>query len=142
MAAVRLATDYLTGPSGVVDLVLECSFGASGAVTLTTEDADGVQASYGIQSITKESTAGQYTIVFGNATQTYKFQRCLGIFPVFNSSTTAPAAPVVTILTDAVKASGSLTVQCWDLETPAATNPASGETLSMTIRLKNNMTNP
>lgn len=85
-------------------------------------------ASPGVVSVTKESTAGQYTFVFGTQAG------MLDVWPRFLSAhayfinATAPAAPIMYTITNATATAGtcSMTVQLLDYAGSAA-NPASGE---------------
>lgn len=105
-------------------LYAKCTFGSSGAVTLAA-----VPYKDGIVSVTKESTAGQYTFVFGTQ------DGMLDVWPYFMNATCvfllgsgAPAAPIMYVITNATATAGtcSMTIQLLDYA-GAAANPASGE---------------
>lgn len=109
-----------------VTIYAQVTFGASGAPTLNTGSAD-------ISGIVRNS-AGNYSITFR---QTYK--QLLGISAVFNSGSSLPTAPSMYIAADttSVAATRVLNIVFIDLETPAATDPASGEILYLAITFNN-----
>lgn len=125
---------------GIVELHGRVSIGASGAPTLQKMTAAETYATAssngyaGIKSITRNS-AGDYTIVTQD-----KYVRFISVIVIFITPTTGvPAAPSV-----AVKAMNATTptinIVCSDLETPAATDPASGETMLIKIIAQNSLT--
>lgn len=104
-------------------LYAKCVYGSSGAVTLQA-----VPYKDGIVSVTKESTAGQYTFVFGTQAG------MLDVWPYFMNATcvfehsSAPAAPIMYVLDNSTNEAGvcSMTIQLLDFA-GAAANPGSGE---------------
>lgn len=111
----------------------QVTFGSSGAPTLN------YGSSY-ISSITRNS-AGDYTIVLRDL-----WNRLLGVSAVFNSGSSLPAAPLVNIKANNVATSSggsakSLEIVFSDGDTPAATDPASGEIVYLDIALKNSSVN-
>ncbi len=121
----------------VVRLFARVAFGGSGAPTL-----DATQ-SRGVLSVTRNA-AGKFTFVFGskvngrNVLDTHV--KLLGVSAVFDTSGASgnpPASPVPSIIDNKV-ASGTqayVQIQLVDLETPAATDPASGEVGLFTFEL-------
>lgn len=128
----------------LVDLYLVATIGSSGAVTLkrwngsayVTAGSDGWG---GIKSITKESTAGQYTVVLQD-----KYNRLVHFDACFEVPTTGlPAAPVVGEIpgnTDVTAATPQIQVQCTTAGGGSATNPASGEVMHLHFVLQNTST--
>lgn len=107
--------------------------GASGAPTLDSTN------SKGIKSISR-SSAGTYVVTFGNpapnaATDTYN--RLLFANAMFEVSGGVPAAPVMAVSAQSVSSAGTVTLVFSDVETPAATDPASGEVMYLEFKLKN-----
>ncbi len=114
---------------------LKATIGASGAVTLDSSQA----RSNGIVSITKEATAGQYTVVFGTTSSKKDvWPKFYGMQASFISTSAAPAAPIVYVddNSSATAASCSITVQCLDYAGNAA-NPASGEVMLLEFTFSN-----
>lgn len=109
----------------IVDLFGKVTIGASGAPTLVTA------SSKGIASITKNST-GRYTIVL----QDSYYGLLNGQIIIVNS--TAPAAPNVRIVSEAVAnaASKAIVIQ-FSIADGTATDPGSGEAFLMSFQLKN-----
>ena len=101
------------------------TFGSSGAPTLTANPF--------ITSCTRNS-AGDYTFVFTDV-----WNALLGVSVVFDSGSSLPAAPAMNIQSNlvATAASKSLEIVFSDLETPAATDPASGEIAYLDFVMKN-----
>lgn len=112
--------------SGVLPIFAKVTFAASGVPTLVTSD----YASRGVVSITQNGT-GDYSFVLESPAL-----QVLAINPTFASSTGIPAAPVVGIKGSYNTTTKTLNVITSDVETPAATNPGSGETLYLTIWVK------
>lgn len=108
------------------------SFGASGAPTVDTS------VSKGVRSVVRDS-AGVYTVTFGNpapnaATDTYS--AFLSASATFLLAAGLPAAPAMNARAFTGSA-GTLQIVFSDLETPAATDPASGEVVYLEFTLKN-----
>jgi hypothetical protein len=104
------------------------TFGSTGAPTLTANPY--------ISSITRNS-AGDYTIVFRDL-----WSSLLGVNVIFNSGSSLPTAPAMSVKADNVAtATGgsakSIEIVFSDLETPAGTDPASGEIALLDFVLKN-----
>lgn len=104
------------------------TFGAAGAPTL-----DAVN-SKGIKSITRTG-AGAYTIVLGSAVGTDIYPRLFTVDAVFLNAT-APASPLVYIVSETVKTNGTINVQ-FDSTAGVATDPGSGEEVRFLITLTN-----
>jgi hypothetical protein len=107
-----------------VTLLAKVTIGASGAPTLVSTTG------MGISSITRTAT-GKYAILLTNA-----FASLLDVNVNFISGTSAPAAPAVNVVTDAVSTASAptLTIQCRDIAAAAA-DPANGETMLIAIDL-------
>jgi len=125
-----MANRYLTQFSQtfekkVVHVFAKCTFGSS-AVTLNTAK--------GVVSVTRNS-AGTFTFVFGTTAASLDvYNRILGVRAVFNSGSSAPAAPWVAIKADNVATVGTCSCQIVTYAptnstttTLVATDPASGE---------------
>ena len=112
--------------SGVTAIFAKISFGASGAPTLDTSDFD----SLGVESITQNGT-GDYSLVL--APPALKFLGLSGTFEV--TATGIGAAPSIGIKSYTAS-TRTLVIVTSDLETPAATNPASGEVLHLILFVK------
>lgn len=110
---------------GVTSIFAKITYGASGAPTLATNGY--------ISSVTRNS-AGNYTLVFRDL-----WNALLGCNVVFDSGSSVPAAPLMYIASNlvATAASKSLNIVFTDQDTPAATDPASGEISYLEIMLKN-----
>lgn len=123
---------------GVVKVFGVVSFGGTGAPTLVTSGF----VSKGIVSVTRNST-GLFTFVFGTQAGMldvyYKFLSAHVVFDTSGASGNPPASPVMSISSNLVStpASCSLQVQFSDVETPAATDPASGEIAYLEFTFKN-----
>lgn len=123
---------------GVCKIFASVSFGAAGASTLVTSGF----ASKGVVSVTHDGT-GLYTFVFGTQAGMldvyYKLLCASVVFDTSGASGNPPASPVMSISSNLVStpASCSLQVQFSDVETPAATDPASGEIAYFEFTLKN-----
>lgn len=102
----------------------QVTFGASGAPTLN------FGGSY-ISGIVRNS-AGDYTLTLRDT-----WNRLLGVSAVFNSGSSLPTAPALNVKSNLVATSKTLEIVFSDLETPAATDPASGEIVYLDIALKN-----
>jgi hypothetical protein len=107
-----------------VTLMAQVGIGASGAPTIAS------RTGMGISSIVRAS-AGLYTITFTNP-----FAKLLNVQISSISGSSAPAAPVIGIVSQAVATSSAPTVvvQMRDLS-GVATDPASGEILLVSIDL-------
>jgi hypothetical protein len=122
---------------GINKVQLTVSFGASGAPTI---DRSGFQ-SQGVVSVTRNSQ-GVFTIVFGTqAGMLDVYPKLLGVSVVFNTvgSAAVPAAPIYYVSGNSVSTSGTCSVQLTflDADTPAVTDPASGEVAYIEFTLKN-----
>ena len=122
---------------GIVEVFAKVSFGATGAPTI-------VQAA-GVKSITR-SGAGAYTIVFGSVNDKFTgdgVDRYEGVLaapqPTFLvAGATDPAAPFFKLVADnTATATGSVDVLFMDADTPAGTDPASGEVVLVSFKLQN-----
>jgi hypothetical protein len=82
-----------TVEDGVTTLYVKLTVGASGAVSASS--------GYGLTSITKESTAGEYTILLDR-----KYKKLLGVNPTVIQATTQGLSWVVG--TDSIASAGSL----------------------------------
>lgn len=112
---------------GTVDI------GASGAVTLTKGG--------GIESVTKEATAGQYTIQLAE-----RYSRFLNIQAQPILATPSAVAAVQLLMDPAtmqadIKADGQIVVQCLNYAGVAA-NPESGAQLQLRIVMRNSSVGP
>lgn len=112
---------------GTVDI------GASGAVSLAKGG--------GIESVTKEATAGQYTIQLAE-----RYSRFLNIQAQVVRATPSAVATVQLLMAPAtlqadVKADGQLVIQCLDFAGVAA-NPESGAQLQLRIVMRNSSVGP
>lgn len=114
------------------------TFGASGAPTLVNTAFQ----SQGIVSVTRNS-AGVYTFVFGTqAGMLDVYNKLLGVSVLWDAtanSGTAPAAPFYYLTGNSVATPGTCSLQLTflDADTPAATDPASGEAAYFEFTLKN-----
>jgi hypothetical protein len=113
-----------------VELYSSIAIGASGAPTIVNSGS--APTSQGIASVVRNS-AGKYTITLQDP-----YNSLLNVHAIFNSGASAPAAPIVNIVSQAVSTAAAPTVviQCRDLSGVAA-DPASGETLIVNICVKN-----
>lgn len=125
MANRRLYQFTYSSQANPTQVWLKITFGSSGAPTLAANPY--------VASVTRNS-AGDYTIVFSDV-----WNALLGASVVFNSGSSLPAAPVMSIKSNAVAtaASKSIEVVFECLDTPAATDPASGEIAYICFVLKN-----
>ncbi len=116
-------------------VIVTCSMlvGASGAVTSVTGRgfSSALPSGETPGGIVKEATAGQYTVTLPGRGSVQ------AIIPL--------GAPVIEHATDVLHitviskalSSRALTFQCWDADTPAATNPTSGAVLHFAFLVKN-----
>lgn len=110
-----------------VSLFLKASIGASGAVTLDAAN------SKGIASITKETAAGQYTIVLQDS---YKKLLCIHEQQLLAAGTAA--APIMVVISESVATSAkSIVVQHNAVDGTTAANMASGTVIRMRLDLGN-----
>lgn len=109
-----------------VTVYAQVTFGATGAPTLNTGSAD-------ISGIVRNS-AGDYTLTFRQT-----FKQLLGVNCVFNSGSSLPASPAMNIKANntATLATRTMNIVFSDLETPAATDPASGEIVYLAFVFNN-----
>lgn len=107
----------------VIDVYAKVAIGATGAPTLSAVNSKGVL------SITRNGV-GLYTFVFGTNAALPKdtYVKFLHLGVVFNSGSSAPAAPIFNIAADSVSTANvcSLQVQFRDAANAAA-DPANGE---------------
>jgi hypothetical protein len=101
-----------------VTIWAKVTFGASGAPTLTRGK--------GIKSVSR-SSAGVFVFTFGAGSTTDKYNNLLGAKQPTFVKASAPSAPLMEITTDAVAASGAITVTLRADAAGAATDPANGE---------------
>ncbi len=109
-------------------LTAQVAIGAIGAPTLSAAN------SKGFKSVTRNS-AGNYTFTLGTpsgATDKYQKIAFVGVEFVRIDAATAPAAPLVSVVAR-TPSSGTFQILCEDADTPAATDPASGETMLLTV---------
>lgn len=114
---------YSTVPQPV-HVYAKVTFGAAGAPTLTANPA--------ISGIVRNS-AGDYTLTFRD-----NWPDVLGVSVIFNSGSSLPASPIVSIksnLTAATQKTMEIVFQ--DVDTTAATDPASGEIAYLDFVFKN-----
>lgn len=95
----------------------------------------------GIASVTKESTAGQYTIQLSD-----RYSRFLSFIAGTTLGTVSAIARVQVLMAPAtlqatVKSTGQILVQCLDYA-GAAANPESGSVLSFRITMRNSSVGP
>ncbi len=108
------------------DIQAKVSIGASGAPTLSLAK--------GIVSMVHNS-AGNYTISLKD-----QFYLLTDVKVSFISGSSAPAAPIVNVVSEQVNnASPSLIIQCRDLS-GAAADPASGEVMLLHIQCRSSST--
>lgn len=114
---------------GVVQLYAEIAFGASGAATLVKSAVNG--GCKGVASATKTAT-GVYDVVLQDS-----YIRTLGVASTWKGAT-ASAGILVQLTTDSVDnaTTPKLTLTVYD-EAGAATEPASGESLLLSLTLSN-----
>lgn len=129
MANRRLFQFRYSYDRDMVEIWGQATIGASGAVSSFS--------GYGISSIVKESTAGQYTINLSDNFNSLKMVNAL----VKNASG-IPASPIMGLVSEQVSdvSAPKLVVQFSDVETPAATNPAADDVIFFHITLKNSST--
>lgn len=116
-----------------VSLYAKCTFGSTGAVTLSAAN------SKGILSVTRNST-GLYTFVFGTNTKSLdSYYKLLSVKHVFDTSgpAAAPAAPGMYIASNLVATAASCSIQVQFNAAGSATDPASGEILYINFVLSN-----
>lgn len=105
----------------VAKVFCKVTFGSTGAPTL-----DAVN-SKGIVNITRNG-AGDYTIVFGTKLGMLDtYVKLLGMKHVFNSGSSAPAAPGMYIKANSLSVVGTSSVRLVFNAAGTATDPASGE---------------
>lgn len=128
MANRQFRSQFQYGMEGmVVELFLHATFAGSGAVTLDATN------SKGIASITKEATAGQYTIVLQDS-----YNKLLGLSHIQLLASGDPAAPTMFIKSQTVSATTkAITVQYEAPDGVTETNPSTGEEVFMCITLGN-----
>jgi hypothetical protein len=112
-----------------VSLMAKISIGASGAPTIVSGTG------MGIASVVR-SSAGKYVINLSNS-----FYSLLSLSVISNSGSSAPAAPIVDIATDAVSSASApaVTIQMRNLSAAAA-DPASGEVLYLVMDMNRSST--
>ncbi len=110
----------------LVNLKLKMTIGSSGAVA-------SIQESKGIVSVTKETGAGNYTILLKDS-----YNRLMGMSMVSISGSSAATAPEMNIVSEQVSSSTvpKIVIQLRS-DAGAATNPASGEVIMVDICLCN-----
>lgn len=106
---------------------LQATIGSSGAITIAAAPKN-----MGIVSITKQSTAGQYTIILSQA-----YKRLLAIIPNVTNAAGIAAAPDMGILaaSDITTRATGITIQF--SSGGSATNLASGDVLNLVILVNN-----
>lgn len=122
---------------GINKIQATVSFGSSGAPTI---DRSGFQ-SQGLVSVTRDSQ-GVFTFVFGTQSGMLDvYYKLLGVQVVFNTvgSAAVPAAPIYYVSGNSVATAGTCSLQLTflDADTPAVTDPASGEVAYIEFTFKN-----
>lgn len=112
----------------VVDLFAVVTIGGTGAPTLTIGG--------GITSISRTS-AGLYVI-----TLTDQYNKLLHVSNQAVTSTSAQAAPLMTVVSETVATTKIITIQFRAIDNTTATDPASGEVLLIKISLRNSSLTP
>lgn len=107
-----------TVEDGVTTLYVSLTVGASGAVTTSS--------GYGLTSITKEATAGEYTILLDR-----KYKKLLGVNPTVIQATTQGLSWVVA--TDSIASAGSIKMAF--SVGAVATNPSSATIVLFAITI-------
>jgi hypothetical protein len=100
---------------------MKVAIGATGAPTLSRGK--------GVASIVRNS-AGNYTITLNDS-----YNALLNVIPQFVAAS-GPAAPLVSVVSESVDSAKTIVIQCADIA-EAATDPANGETLLLTLSLAN-----
>lgn len=122
MAGSRLFQFRYSYERDLVDVMLKVSIGATGAPTIVNGK--------GVVSITRNS-AGNYSILLKD-----KFNVLMGMDIISISGSSAPAAPVVGIVSETVSSTKIVRIQMRDASN-VATDPADGEVLMINIKLRN-----
>jgi hypothetical protein len=119
----------------VWEIHAKCTFGSSGAVTLVQGNPP---ASAGIVSVTKNAT-GQYTFVFGTQSGMLDvWPRLLNAQVMFDAGSSAPAAPIMGIITNSVATAGTCSLKVRVVDYAGAdASPASGEIGYFTFTFSN-----
>lgn len=123
----------------VVKVFARVTFGNSGAPTLVQGSTF---LSKGVVSVTHDGT-GLYTFVFGTqAGMLDVYPYLLGVnltWDASGNSGSAPAAPFVAVTANSVATAGTCSAQLgfYDVSTPSATDPASGEACWIEFTFKN-----
>lgn len=110
--------------SNPVRVHAQVTFGASGAPTLNF-------GSKYISGIVRNS-AGNYTLTFTDV-----YNRLLGIDHIFNSGSSAPAAPQLYVKTNSLTTASAKTINVIFANAGTATDPATSEIVYLTFNLKN-----
>lgn len=102
----------------------QIAIGATGAPTIT----------YGNNNIATmvRNSAGDYTLTFRSV-----FYRLINASVVFNSGSSLPAAPLMNIKANSISTAKTLEIVFSDADTPAATDPASGEIMYLSFVFEN-----
>ena len=130
MANLNYRSQFHNSYAGqMVSLLAKVSIGSSGAPTLVSGTG------MGILSVTRNS-AGAYTFALSNP-----FYSLLGVRVSIKSGSSAPAAPIMNIVTDSanVTAAPLVKIQMRDLSA-VATDPASGEVLYVELMFNRSST--
>lgn len=112
---------------GICQVFVKLTVGAAGAVTAGTGN--------GVASVTKEATAGQYTVLLSD---TYAFfEGCQ--FTLLHTTDSDPSSVAVAarVKSEAVASTGAFVIQGYAFDDGAAANFASGAVLYMVVTLKN-----
>lgn len=123
---------------GVVKLFAYVTFGATGAPTLVQSPNF---ISKGVVSVTRDS-AGVYTFVFGTKTGMLDvYFKLLNVSVLFDTTGApgVPAAPLYYLSGNSVATPSTCSLQLTftDADTPAATDPGSGEAIYVEFTFKN-----
>lgn len=130
MAKINYRSQFIYGFAGQpVVLRPRVSIGASGAPTLVA------MTGMGVDSVTRIS-AGQYSLALSNS-----FYELMGVSAISISGSSAPAAPGLNIVSQAVTSATApaIVIQFRD-GSGAAADPASGEILLISITLNRSST--
>lgn len=120
-----LLHDKLMSPHGDVVML-------TGNFVVGTAGAVGTVKGAGLASVTKESTAGQYSLVLDEAFNRLLFSAASVVSATFSG------VQVIEAINDvqaAVQGKTAITIQCYDA-TGTAVNPASGSVISVVAMLR------
>jgi len=115
----------------VVDLFAKITIGTSGSVTAS----GGSYSGKGIASVTKESTAGQYTILLSDAYNSFLF----GSVSLMDDTDSSPATVAVEtrFISEDVDSAKTIVIQGYNSDDGAVDDYASGAVLYVHLKLRN-----